>query len=326
MTTLTITPRLIVAELKKRGIKAHAEVIGGTSVVTFEWHGVTRRIIGMIAEFQNASAQRICDNKVLAQRYLEHETTVTLPAMELYKSNDQAHAFMQQHGIIVVKPIDSGHGNGITTDVVDERGLQHALEAARPYSKSGEILLQAQVVGSDVRILVIDGHAAAAVYRIPAEVTGDGEHTLRELIEIENATNVDRGDAPYVKPLNKIDLDAATRFLGERMDQEIPSRAEVVQVVGTSNIGTGGKSVECLSELPDTMIRDAEDAARAVGAFCCGVDFLYDKQKGTHNIIEINAAPSFGLHANATIGARINIAARYVDALLSAYDAKKDGQ
>ena len=54
-------------------------------------------------------------------------------------------------------------------------------------------------------MLVIGGKLAAVAERVPASVTGDGEHTIRQLVD---ATNADpRRGIGHEKVLTKIKLD-----------------------------------------------------------------------------------------------------------------------
>jgi D-alanine-D-alanine ligase-like ATP-grasp enzyme len=101
------------------------------------------------------------------------------------------------------------------------------------------------------------------------------------------------------KQLNYIDVAAAKRYLGERM-QEIPAKDIEVTVVGTANIGTGGIAIDVTKRLDPRLKDMAEKMAREVDIPVCGVDFIMNDQE--INFIEINASPSFGLHVNPSVG------------------------
>jgi cyanophycin synthetase len=55
--------------------------------------------------------------------------------------------------------------------------------------------------GKNYRVLVVGGKMVAASERVPYGVTGDGKHTVNELIAIENQ-NPMRGEG-HEKPLTK---------------------------------------------------------------------------------------------------------------------------
>ena len=44
-------------------------------------------------------------------------------------------------------------------------------------------LLQTHIPGKDYRVLYLDGEILVAYERIPPTITGDGEHTIKNLIE-----------------------------------------------------------------------------------------------------------------------------------------------
>jgi hypothetical protein len=182
-------------------------------------------------------------------------------------------------------------------------------------------LLQQQVSGNDLRILIIDGQLAAASERVPASVVGDGSSTIMQLIEKENITNSLRG-VNYEKPLNKIDVDSALQFLGESVLHTIPKKGESVQVVGTANIGTGGHAINRTDAVPAAIIDEAKKFASSTGVYTCGVDFLYDQSSQSWYFIEANSSPSFGLHLWPTEGEAINVTQIFVTRLLNSYEAQ----
>ncbi len=318
MYKLKATARLIVEELRKRGIDTDIFYADGT-IINFLYKSVPHVIVGCNPDISAASSFVVARNKQLTEHLLRKYTSVRLPRTLSYTDDESAHEFLKENKVIVVKPSDGAHGSGVTVGVRTTDSLAGAIELARSRSPSSSVILQQQVTGRDVRILSIDGKIVAAAYRDPAAVVGDGYSMLGELIDRENSENDNRGEVPYEKPLNKISLEAANIYLGTRINH-IPTKGEETIVVGTANIGTGGKSVECLSELPVDMLRDAAKAAEIAGCFICGVDFIYNSQEDTYHLIEINASPSFGLHVYPSEGKAIDVSSVYVDHLLARYD------
>src|SRR5690606_11791208 len=112
------------------------------------------------------------------------------------------------------------------------------------------VIVEKMLMGHDFRALVVGGKLIAAARREPASVSGDGVHTLRELIRMENENPL-RGDG-HRKPLSRILLDATARdFLRRRSINldAIPPAGKSVQLRETANLSTGGTSIDVTDEV-----------------------------------------------------------------------------
>lgn len=313
--TVNTTVRLIYDELLRRDISVELVPLRwGNTLLLFEYAGVLRAISGTSPDITSATGRTIASNKY-ASFVVAQKIGMKTPETVRYLSNEAAARFLKKHGRIVVKPLDSSHGNGVSVDVTTEKMLGEALEGARCYST--EVLLQQMVCGADLRVLVIGGRVAGVVERQPASVLGDGSQTLRELIVQEN-NNPLRGEN-YEKPLNKIDIAQAEQYLGLARLESVPGRGEPVQVVGTANIGSGGKAVNRAGRIPKALLDEAVRFATTTGLFVCGVDFMYDEASTAWNFIEANSSPSFGLHTWPSEGEPVDVAKLYVETLLDSY-------
>lgn len=305
--------------LERRGITTRAVGLSdGGTILLFDYAGKQRAISGTSPDLTSATGRTIANNK-----YVSHVTAerigMPMPQTALYDNDDQAAAFLATHKIIVVKPLNGAHGDGVTTGIHTQEQLTAAIERAQAIS--GSMLLQQQVSGNDLRILVIDGCFVAATERVPAAIVGDGERTVAQLIEHENTTNSLRGEN-YEKPMNRIPVDVATLYLGEDGLARVPVRGENVQVVGTANIGTGGSSIDRTQTVSQELIDAAKRFTRAIGVYTCGVDFLHDIERQTWFFIEANTSPSFGLHLWPTEGDGVDVTEIFVTHLLASYDSE----
>ena len=86
-----------------------------------------------------------------------------------------------------MKPLDGNHGRGVRLDLRSEDDVRAAFPDALAESRSGDVVVETYVAGNDYRVLVIGGKLAAVAERVPASVTGDGEHTVRQLVDIANS-------------------------------------------------------------------------------------------------------------------------------------------
>ena len=158
-------------------------------------------------------------------------------------------------------------------------------------------MVETYVAGNDYRCLVIGGKVAAIAERVPASVTGDGEHTVRQLVDIANADP--RRGIGHEKVLTRIKVDDAAEALvraqGHGMDEVLPAGAWV-KLALTGNMSTGGTSIDRTIEAHPDNVEIAETAARIVGLDVAGIDFICPDiatpvRETGGAIVEVNAAP-----------------------------------
>ena len=162
--------------------------------------------------------------------------------------------------------------------------------------------MERQIEGSNYRVLVVGDSVVAVSERLPAAVEGDGVHSVKELIEMENSDPL-RGDG-HEKPLTKIKVDDHVMFtLGKQgLDLNyIPRRGETVTLRENCNLSTGGKAVDRTDRIHPQVSMMAVRAAGIIGLDVAGVDItttdISKPLKSTGGaIIEVNAAPGIRMH------------------------------
>lgn len=273
------------------------------------------------------AAAHIADNKYATHQVLAQTSVRQLPTMLADESSiedSEIDTFLNEMGRVVVKPVDGGHGKGITVGVDNINSLHEAIRNALNFTKSlKKVVIQKQYDHAqilDIRIACIDYKFVAATHRTPAAVTGDGASTARQLIEAEN-TSGRRGE-PYRAPLAFINIDAAQKYLGSKIDEVIASGVQL-QVLGVANYGAGGEIIDITDDIPQWMIESAIEAARALSLPVCGVDFMLaappvknaTEQQLDPVIVEVNKCPSLAIHDMPTKGQSRGAVGKYVEYL-----------
>ncbi len=203
---------------------------------------------------------------------------------------------------IVVKPNSTNFGEGVVildTDA-DLSAYREAMELA--FALDASVLVEEFVEGREFRFLVIGGITRAVLHRIPANVRGDGQATIRELVAKKNQ-NPQRGEG-YRKPLERIRLETIElAFLaGHGLSPEsVPTAGTVVYLRKNSNISTGGDSLDFTDIMPSVYQRWAERATAVVGAAICGLDMIIPDIAATgtnadYSILELNFNPALHIH------------------------------
>jgi GNAT-family acetyltransferase (TIGR03103 family) len=218
----------------------------------------------------------------------------------------EAAALIGEVGEVVVKPARGEQGRGITVGVRDEAGLQKAVALALQFCP--DVLVEELVAGDDLRVLVIDRRVVAAAVRRPAEIVGDGRHTVTELV---HSTSRRRERATGGE--SRIPLDDATAEVvwdaGYAMD-DVPPSGERIRVRRTANLHTGG-TIEDVTDLLHPEIAEASvRAAAALDIPVTGLDFLVPDVRGPEYVfIEANERPGLANHEPQPV------AERFVDLL-----------
>jgi len=220
---------------------------------------------------------------------------------------------------IVTKPVDGNHGKGATTNINNWEDAVKGLEAAKKYSRG--IIVEKFITGLDHRVLVINYKFVAAAIRKPAAVTGDGKHTIEELIDITNSDP--RRGYGHEKTLTSIKIDQFTLDILEKhnytLDTILPA-GEELWLKPTANLSTGGTATDVTDLVHPDNIFMCERIARIIGLDICGIDIMANTlsepvSESGGGVIEVNAAPGFRMHIDPAEGLPRNIAEPVIDML-----------
>lgn len=245
----------------------------------------------------------IMENKLVTKEILSREQ-IAVPLGQAYTESDSALAdFSRFEGKdIVVKPKSTNFGIAVTIlgNCTAAADFEQAVGLA--FAEDCTVLVEEYVHGKEYRFLVIGDQVNAVLHRVPANVRGDGEHAIRDLVAIKNENPL-RGTG-YTRPLEKIKLSPVElQFLtlqGKNFDS-VPDVEEIVYLRSNSNISTGGDSIDCTDEMHPGYKDIALAATRAVGAVLNGADIIIEDIRqppatGNHSVIELNFNPAIHIH------------------------------
>src|SRR5438094_471694 len=248
-----------------------------------------------------------------------------VPRSDMVRSADEAAMVAARIGYpVVTKPLDGNHGRGVSLDLRSDEDVRRGFERAIEQTRSGVVVVESFIQGNDYRVLVIDGHMVAVAQRVPAHVIGDGEHTVRELVDITNRDS--RRGIGHEKVLTRIKVDSAAEELVRRQGFDldaVPPKETFVKLAATGNMSTGGISIDRTWEADHDNVEIAEEAARVVGLDVAGIDFLTPDisqpvRETGGAIVEVNAAPGFRMHTHPTEGEPQYVAKPVMDLLFPA--------
>ena len=240
----------------------------------------------------------IMENKEVTKLILR-EHGINVPRSTSVNHLDEAlKKYSKFHGRnIVIKPKSTNFGEGvlILKDLKSQESYRSAVAQALKYDSS--VMIEEFIKGREYRFLVVGDEVAAVMHRVPANVVGDGLHSIRELVDEKNRSPL-RGRG-HVTPLEKISMGTVEKNHLDSQGKDadyVPQDGELVYLRENSNISTGGDSVDFTDEMLNDYKVIAVNSARAVGAKICGVDMIIQDLKAkpgkhNHSIIELNFNP-----------------------------------
>ena len=283
--------RIIVDEARRRGI--HTEIIDAEGgLFRLSWGGRSVKCRESLSELTSAVALSICDDKRMTRRIVG-AAGVRVPERIDPDNPSAVDAALEKYGSLVVKPARGEQGQGVAVGLTTMSEVQTALTRARRLCP--EVLIEEQVRGEDLRLVVIDYKVVACALRRPPRVIGDGRSTLRSLIEHQS-----RRRSAATGGESKIPIDAETeRTLAEagyRLDDVAPDGAEVL-VRKAANLHLGGTIHDVTEEVHPALIRAAVAAARAIDIPVTGIDLMVTSpREPDYAFIEANERPGLANH------------------------------
>ena len=251
----------------------------------------------------------IMENKVVTKDILNLHG-IRVPSGEAFQSLHEAMSTYETYRgtPIVIKPKSTNFGLGITIFNRDysRKDMEKAFKIAFTHDKT--VLLEEFITGKEYRFLVMGNQVVGVLHRVPANIVGDGIHTIKQLVQEKNKNRL-RGKG-YKTPLEKIQLGEAEEMFLENHAMswnDIPQLGQVIYLRENSNISTGGDSIDFTDEIPYSYKDLAIQSAKAAGATICGVDMMIDSieeeaNDTNYSIIELNFNPAIHIHCYPYIG------------------------
>jgi len=282
---------IIVNEARRRGILAEiTDAEGGFFRLTYGGRSVHCR--ESLSEFTSGVAVSICDDKAVTRRIVK-KAGLQVPDQLRAGSDEDLAAFLEKHGSVVVKPARGEQGRGIAIGLTDLEETKAAIETARRVNN--EVLVEECITGQDLRLVVVDYRVVAAAIRKPAQITGNGRNTIRDLIETQT-----RRRQAATGGESRIPLDAETErciaLAGFGLD-DVPEIGRDVVVRKTANLHTGGTIHDVTAITHSRLIDAAVRAARAIEIPLTGIDLMVKSaEQPAYWFIEANERPGLANH------------------------------
>lgn len=195
------------------------------------WTFVQRHLVML----DSYTTRRLVENKALLQRLLAEHGSFS-PQHLVFDCFDVARArrFIKDLGrSVVVKPVASSRGRGVTTRIETPHELALAAAWASCFDRS--LIVEEHLEGDNFRLLFLDGKLIATVRREPPTICGDGIHTIRDLVRRENEQRLAGRPVTSVIPLF---LDVEADFTLRRQGlsrRSVPARGQRVPLKSTIN-------------------------------------------------------------------------------------------
>ncbi len=290
----------IVSAARARGIPVRR--LNSGSLVQLGHGARARRVLTAETDVTSGLAETIAQDKDLTRALLRQ---VGLPVPTGRPVNNPADAWKaaQEIGVpVVVKPRYGNQGRGVVVGVSTREQIEAAYQFAAQHGPN--IVVEQVAEGAEHRLLIVDGKLVAAARGNPAQVVGDGQQTIAQLIESQLNSDPRRGkDMSF--PLDKIELGPPVLLMldqqGYRADS-VPAKGQQVMIQRNGNL-----AIDVTDDVHPGFVRMAALAARVVGLDVAGIDLLTDdvrrppEEQGA-TIIEVNAGPGLQMHVQPESG------------------------
>ncbi|MBD8622274.1 MULTISPECIES: N-acetylglutaminylglutamine synthetase [unclassified Pseudomonas] len=260
--------RIIVDEAFRRGIDVQVDD-AEAGLFTLAHGGRRIRCRESLCDLTSSVSMTLCQDKSLTHKVLR-AAGLSLPAQQLAGSADDNQDFLDEHGRVVVKPLDGEQGNGVAVDLSTLDEVQQAIEHARQFDS--RVLLESFHEGVDLRIVVIGYEMVAAAIRRPAQIIGDGHTDIGTLIDVQSRRRQAATGGESRIPLDQETL-RTVQAAGFDMHSILPS-GQTLTVRRAANLHTGGHLEDVTQTLHPVLADAAVRAARALDIPVVGLDLL----------------------------------------------------
>lgn len=228
------------------------------------------------------------------------------------KKEDMLNRISSLNYPLVVKLELSNIDSGITTQVQDNEELFNAIEYMQTeYKNYDQFIIEEYVEGEEYRAYVVDDQVVAVTKCIPANITGNGLNTIKQLVKQKNE---ERKSNPYLAK-NQIKLDdRIINFLHkqDRTLDEIPQHEEFIQLNDQINISAGGDPIDATDDLNESQKKVVVQAIQSIpGLIHAGVDIIISENLVT--VLDVDETADISMHIFPEAGKPRNVSANIIN-------------
>lgn len=302
------------------------DVFSGANMFRFQHRAKWHYVKNVIPELNTHTSSLLADNKILTSLILADAGFPVPCFMGLTKKEFLANPSFKLRDIpfpVVIKPaLGTCKGYGVITNIRNTNEL-HSLLRHHFRRYPSVIIEQFYDQVKHYRLLVLDHKVLSVIERIPPFVVGDGNKTIRQLIQEKNEKRkkeirielgLIRRDAELQQTLRGQNISLSTRL---RKNQRVVVR-------NVCNLGSGGESREVTHLVCPENRRRAIHVVRALSLRYAGVDFMcpdiakpLTKRNGAIN--EVNEHPSIDIHYFPQYGTPRDVAMPVLRAIFASY-------
>ena len=237
--------------------------------------------------FLRRAGIRVPEGKAFySERYNQH--------MPIKVTVDDGYAFVEKIGFpVILKPNSKSQGTGVYKVHSKEDFYTVATELLRHHSI---ILVEQVAIGRDYRVTVYKDKVFAVYERQPLTITGDGEHTIGELLDMLSETVRKNKDIPVPPDYAHHKRVWHTLTQAGYAKTDVLQKGKIVPIFDNSNLSAGGFAVDWTDQIHPTFYDLAIRAVKASHLELSGVDFITpDITKPATNdnyvVVEVNGNP-----------------------------------
>lgn len=232
---------------------------------------------------------------------------------------------------LVTKPSRGSTAKGVTTNITNDTTLAQAFKSAQAADPDGRVQLEEHICAVDLRVLFVGETFVAAYMRFPANVVGDGNRTVAELIKAKNEA---RSKVPGIGPANRISSGRLTQNLLKDQGlrpSSVPEVGRFIQLGLRPNTSDGADQIDITDLIHSSIPALCETVVRTLGGNgfwgfdILSEDFAKPATDARVIICEANNRPFGGVFRHATHGVHHNFFAPALSSLHKTLKPKRSG-
>jgi cyanophycin synthetase len=321
LSRLSFNFQLLLKALQYR--KIQLRYISETNVVQASYQNHVEYLFEGLTRLIPSVYLPILDDKFYAKKFMKDHGFSVIPGM-VFSPEERKEAIAYTHKIgypVVLKPTDSTNGDLAFVNLPDEKSFIEAFNEFARYTHTPNMLVEKFFVANDYRFLVMGDKDIAVVRRTLPYVRGDGQSTIRQLVEKENNRRMNPR-ATCLCPIY-IDDSEGRRILRQQglSSSSILPQDQTVTLRCNANVCWGGECQNALDIVhPSYLILAKKIHHLFPGSGYTSVDLLIHDPSlpalaDNYVFCEFNSTPGLSLHLMPSAGKSHDVLNPIIDLL-----------